>query len=661
MTMKSSKQEPKLIREWKAHTMKVVQERFGDEVSMSRVEEYLDKCIKEAKNPTVYLVNNHKRKVVASDLLATTESMDANHLIVGGASVLFCPHEQMDNPIRDFILLQRNKRKQEKKTRDTFVRGEDEWARWDVKQLNTKILQNSLYGVLGYAKFILHNIYLAESITRMGRMIIATAACGFENFLADNIHFTTSSELFEYISVIEKEYEELYKDKMNFNILGVSVEAQTVVDRLIHKCAFQLSGSAQRHLISIINRMNDDMRILLYYKNNFLEFNRIPCIKQKIMNFMSRIDELKLPSLDKIEDEEARREVEDMWNFYDVFVFSNHPIYDAIRKMAYGTREAVLYIDTDSNFIALNRWVEQIRHEFFEDQYRQDPKEMIFICANIITIFLTTVVDRNLKMFARNSGVSEKWAQYLSMKNEFFFWRILFGDVKKRYIDLQMIQEGKLLKDGKGIPEIKGYDLQKSTTKENVKDFYTALCMEQILSPDKIDLKGIMLSIDSLKKEIKRSMEAGESLYFRQANVNPPEHYAMPLRISGIKAVMLWNALCPEYAIELPSDVDIVPIRNLNTEKGREWLSLHYPEIYARFEREILHNRNPQIASMQCNVIAKPKNANVPMPEWLKDAMDTAKVINSAVKLISPIMESLGLKVQRPSSTKEYLTNIVDL
>ena len=359
--------------------------------------------------------------------------------------------------------------------------------------------------------------------------------------------------------------------------------------------------------------------------------------------------------------ERTRREVEDMWNFYDVFVFSNHPIYDAIRKMAYGTREAVLYIDTDSNFIALNRWVEQIRHEFFEDQYRQDPKEMIFICANIITIFLTNVVDRNLKMFARNSGVSEKWAQYLSMKNEFFFWRILFGDVKKRYIDLQMIQEGKLLKDGKGIPEIKGYDLQKSTTKENVKDFYTALCMEQILSPDKIDLKGIMLSIDSLKKEIKRSMEAGESLYFRQANVNPPEHYAMPLRISGIKAVMLWNALCPEYAIELPSDVDIVPIRNLNTEKGREWLSLHYPEIYARFEREILHNRNPQIASMQCNVIAKPKNVNVPMPEWLKDAMDTAKVINSTVKLISPIMESLGLKVQRPSSSKEYLTNIVDL
>lgn len=653
--------EPNLVRQWKRHTMKVVRERFGDQVSEEKVEKYLDKCIKDLRNPTVYAVNNYRRRVAVSDLLSITESIEDNNFLIGGASVLFAQHDQMPNPIRDFILLQRNKRKSEKKKRDSFNRGEDGWARWDIKQLNTKILQNSLYGVLGYFKFILHNIYLAESITRMGRMIIATAACGFENFLADNIHFTTSSELFEYITVINDEYEELYKGKMDFGVLNVKMDPQKVVDRLAHKCAFQLSGNAYRHLISIVNRMNDDMRILLYYKNNFLEFNRIPCIKEKIMFFMSRIDELKLPSLDKIEDEAARSEVEDLWHFYDVFVFSNHPIYDAIRKMAYGTREAVLYIDTDSNFIALNRWVEQVRHEFFEDQYRQDPKEMIFICANIITIFLTIVVDRNLKMFARNCNVSEKWAQYLSMKNEFFFWRILFGDVKKRYIDLQMIQEGKLLKDGHGIPEIKGYDLQKSTTKENVKDFYTALCMEQILSPEKIDLKGIMLSIDAFKKEIKRSMEAGESLYFRQANVNPPEHYAMPLRISGIKAVMLWNALCPEYAIELPSDVDIVPIRNLNTEKGREWLRTRYPEIYERFEREIIHNRNPQIAGMECNVIAKPKNANVPMPEWLKDAMDTAKVINSTIKLIAPIMESLGLKVQRPSSSKEYLTNIVDL
>lgn len=654
----------KMVERWKKHTMDVVRERYGDTISMIKVEEYLDQVIaSELKDPTVYVVNNQKHKVFTSDLLALTESIEDQNLLIGGASVLFCQHDQMKNPVRNFILRQRNKRKEEKKKRDTYdkVLNPEEWMKWDIKQLNTKILQNSLYGVLGYAKFILHNLFLAESITRMGRVIISTAACGFENFLADNIKFSTTSEIYEYINLIIKEYEDLYKGKMIFSILGVTKTSEEVFDRIMKKCSFYVPGNTQRHLMAMINRQPDDIKLLLYYKNNFLEFNRIPCIKEKIKFFMSRIDELKLPSLEKIKDEEARKEVADLWNFYDVFVFYNHPIYDSVRKMAYGTREAVLYIDTDSNFVALNRWVQQIRHEIMEDQYPQDPKEMVFICANIITIFLTTVVDRNLKMYARNCNVSEKWAQYLSMKNEFFFWRILFGDVKKRYIDLQMIQEGKLLNDGNGIPEIKGYDLQKSTTKENLQKFYTDLCMKQILSPDEIDLRTIMLDIDALKKEIRRSMEAGESLYFKQANVNPPEHYATPLRISGIKAVMLWNALSPEYAIELPSDVDIIPIRNINSAKGREWLQLHYPDVYARFEREIINNRNPNIAQMSCNVIAKPKNANIPMPEWLKDMMDTAKVVNSTVKLIAPIMESLGLKVQRPSSTKEYLTNIVDL
>lgn len=654
----------KMVERWKKYNMDIIRERFGDTISMIKVEEYLDRIIaSELKDPTVYVVNNQKRIVSTIDLLALTESIEDQNLLIGGASVLFCQHDQMKNPVRNFILRQRNKRKEEKKKRDTYdkVLNPEEWMKWDIKQLNTKILQNSLYGVLGYAKFILHNLFLAESITRMGRVIISTAACGFENFLADNIKFSTTSEIYEYINLIIKEYEDLYKGKMTFSVLGITKTSEEVFDRIMKKCSFYVPGNTQRHLMAMINRQTDDIKLLLYYKNNFLEFNRIPCIKEKIKFFMSRIDELKLPSLEKIKDEEARKEVADLWNFYDVFVFYNHPIYDSVRKMAYGTREAVLYIDTDSNFVALNRWVQQIRHEIMEDQYPQDPKEMVFICANIITIFLTTVVDRNLKMYARNCNVSEKWAQYLSMKNEFFFWRILFGDVKKRYIDLQMIQEGKLLNDGNGIPEIKGYDLQKSTTKENLQKFYTDLCMKQILSPDEIDLRTIMLDIDALKKEIRRSMEAGESLYFKQANVNPPEHYATPLRISGIKAVMLWNALSPEYAIELPSDVDIIPIRNINSAKGREWLQLHYPDVYARFEREIINNRNPNIAQMSCNVIAKPKNANIPMPEWLKDMMDTAKVVNSTVKLIAPIMESLGLKVQRPSSTKEYLTNIVDL
>lgn len=652
-----------LVNNWRDYTLKAVKRRFGNGVDMAKVEKYVNYLIDhEMKVPRLYLVNNLQRRLRYTDATTLGQFIEQEHLITGGAGVLFLQHDISDNPQREFILWLMGKRKKEKKTRDTFERGVgDDWDVWNNKQMNTKIVTNALYGVFGYAKFILHNLFLAESITRMGRVIISTAACGFENFLADNIKFCCSSELFEYVNTIIDEYEENYKISFDFSIMGVQVTTEDVMKRLMDKCGFPIPANVEGHLRAIVDRLDNGCKLLLYYKNNFFKFNRIPIIKEKIMHIMSNIDELRLPSIDEIKDASIRNEVEDLWKFYDTFVFFNHPIYDSVRKMAYGTREAVLYIDTDSNFIALNRWVQQIKQEFFGGNYIQDDKEFTFICANIITIFLSIVVDRNLKMLAKNCNITDEWAKYLSMKNEFFFRRILFGEVKKRYIDLQLIQEGKLLNEGMGIPEIKGYDFRKSVTKSYVRDFYTKLCTEEILSPDSIDMRKILHMIDLLKKEVVRSMEAGESMYFKQANVNPPEHYADPMRISGIKGVMLWNALCPEYAIELPSDVDIIPIRSLSSKKGKEYFSERYPALYERLDREIFSNRNPKIQEMTLNVIAKPKNNNIPMPDWLLDVMDTGKIVNSTIKLIIPIMESLGMKIQKPTKNKQYLTNIVDL
>ena len=185
--------------------------------------------------------------------------------------------------------------------------------------------------------------------------------------------------------------------------------------------------------------------------------------------------------------------------------------------------------------------------------------------------------------------------------------------------------------------------------------------MNEILSAETIDMQKILMMLNQFKQEIRRSMLAGESMFFKQASVNPPKHYANPLQISGIKGVMLWNALCPEYAIELPANIDLIPIRNLATEKNRQWLKDSYPTVYDRLEREIFNNRNPKIAEMTLNVIARPRNSNVPMPDWLMDVMDVDSIVNSTMKLIIPIMESLGLKIQKPTSNKQFLTNLVDL
>ena len=187
------------------------------------------------------------------------------------------------------------------------------------------------------------------------------------------------------------------------------------------------------------------------------------------------------------------------------------------------------------------------------------------------------------------------------------------------------------------------------------------MCTERILLPDVINLKDIMCDVQNLKREITRSMQAGESTYLKQANVSHPDHYADPFRISGIRGVLIWNAMCPDYPIDLPAEVDLIPIRNLATKKWGGWFADKYPEVWARLDAEIFQNRNPAIAGIQANIIAKPKNDDIPMPDWLQEIMDVNKILNSTVKLVNPIMDSLGMKITKPTKTKEFLTNLVEL
>ena len=652
-----------LVTAYKKYMTKLCRRRFGNAVSPEKIDQLLDDILDEKlREPKIYAVNNQKRKVAVMGLLTFFQSIVDSALIVGGASVTYLQHAVAKNPFRDFILMLRFKRNDEKKTRKKYDRVKQfaDWSRWNRKQNNTKIISNSLYGVLGYAKFIFYNVFLAESITRMGRTIIATAATGFENFLADNVCIACESELYEYISVILDEYDEKWTEYDPI-ILGVEVSPAQVKERLIKKCQFDVSSKTEHHLDGILNRLSPMALLLLYFRNNFMEFNRVPFIRDQIVKIVKAIPSLQLPELKAIESEETREDIQTLWSYYDLFVFNPKPVYDNVRKMMYGTRKAVLYIDTDSNFISLARWVDQIENEFLHSQYDHDPKEFVFVCANVLTIFLTEVVDRNLKDFAARCGITEEWRQYLSMKNEFFFWRILFGDVKKRYIDLQLIQEGQILNEGLGLPEIKGYDFRKFSTKAPIREYYTEMCLNDILRPETIDLRHLLRKCYDLKREVSESMRRGESKYLKQANVSSPDHYADPFRISGIKGVMLWNALCPEQLIELPAEVDLIPIRNLATNKYRTLFAERYPEIYAKLEREIFNNRNPNIAKMALNVIAKPRNDDIQMPDWLLEFMDTGKIVNATIKLIHPIMESLGIKIARPTKNKEVLTNIVDL
>lgn len=516
---------------------------------------------------------------------------------------------------------------------------------------------------------MLYNRIIAESITNIGRQIICTAVVTFEMFLANGIRYNTEEEVYKHITNVVNEY----KEEIDYSIFKIDNIDHKVVKRLLDICVFDPSDEFVYTIENMIRNLNYGQKVLLYYKNNLYEFSRLPFIAEKFRYIIDNLDELKAPERDLVTDETVLSYIDEIWKFYEMFVMYDYPIYDRVRKSMYTDRTNVLYVDTDSNFLGLNKWVTFMKDEIMHNTFNKDEKEIEFMIVNLMAMFLSNVIDKGLKCLARHMNVTEGPAGLLNMKNEFYLDRIVFTKAKKRYVSNSILQEGQLLNNGLGLPEIKGFDFKKATTKPYIRDIYTDLCLNSILRADKINVEEIYSKVMQLKVDIENSMRHGESTFFKQANVQLVEHYKNPYSTQGVTAVLLWNTLNPNYAMELPTDCDIVPIKELTGpkyENGKmKWSNQgfvsefkeRFPDVYKRLEDNIYNNPNELIRKMGLTSIAKPKNQEIETPEWFDFIIDTEKVVQDALKLIEPILKSLGLNGLKTNASTEYITNIIDL
>ena len=679
-------QEAIFISKWKERMYELIKMKYEKGcLDKKKVFDYLDTVIKEKlNNKKVVLVNNYTNNVARADMLSLIDLIEKNNLIIGGGGCLYQPHDKADNILIHYILNKMDLRDYHKAQRKLYPKFSDEWFDFDIKQNNDKVAINMLYGSIGYFRFVLHNRFIAESITNQGRQIISTAAESFEAFLEDNVDFSTESEAYEYIRNIHNEYKENYKDKLDVSIFDTSNIIFKVTKRIVKKCKFDTSDEFIKNIENIIKNKDDVELVLLYYKNNFKEFNQNEFVKEKYRFIISELDELKKPDIKIIQRQDIVQEIKDLWDFYNVFVLYNYPIFDRVRKTMYTEKKTVLYIDTDSNFLGLNQFIKYIQNDVLNHKFNKPERETNFIAVNVLTYYLSFVVDSALKTLCKYANIPPDWASYLIMKNEFFLERIVFTDKKKRYISNAILQEGELLKGGLGEPEIKGFDFKKSTVKPFVTDYFTKICLDDILRTKDINVELIFKKMMDLKRDIEQSMRKGENKYYKQSNVQLIEYYKRPYSMPGVTGVVLWNCLCPQYQMELPTDVDLVPIKSLTLKKSNSKLSTpqywtpeqeneyfknenilmmkeKYPEAYRRLVKEIYMNKNENVRYMSLNYIAKPKNSNIPLPEWFEDLIDTEKVVSDILSLFYHIMTSLGVNILKTNASSTHLTNVVNL
>ena len=659
---------------------KLLKMKYGDKFTKSEINNKLDKIIKkDLKNQNVTVFNNYTNTAVRTNILDLTDSIEANHLIITGGGCLFLPHGTKPNILIDFILEIMKRRKDAKKMRKNFDKGSDGWLKWDIAQLLNKLVINSLYGCMGYPGFLLYNVFTAEAITSEGRFIITTAINCVEAFLGDAFYFVDESELTNYIYNIHEEYKKY--GELDVSKFGVNDYLPLVYDRMINKSKFTMTDKQKRNLLDMLSGKSQGELALLYYKNNLLEFSKLDFVKVKFKYIIENNGLLSFCEMNLLKNDEMRQVTQSIWDLYEVFVLYNYPVNDKVRKAMYLPKTRALYTDTDSVFVSVCHLVEYIKNDVLHgNNPMASDNDLTFTSVNLMLIFINIAIDRYLKTLCYSTNIEPEYAEKLGMKNEFYLKRILFMEKKKRYISLSILQEGQLLGGGKGKPEIKGIEFIKSNTKPYLREFYTDLATREILMTDEISPSRIFKQMAQLKADIEYGMSHGDSKFYKQAKVKTPDNYKNPFSTQGITAVMLWNAICPTMAIELPADVNIVPIKSLRLPKPPERtkptevvqldpfknkniteLADKYPDVYQRLYNEIYTNVNPQIRYMNLSSIALPKNVNLTIPQYVFDLINYDEIVTNSIQLFLPVMESLGIRSVPTTSNTNHMTNIVQL
>ncbi|WP_216369611.1 family B DNA polymerase, partial [Brevibacillus sp. MCWH] len=135
--------------------------------------------------------------------------------------------------------------------------------------------------------------------------------------------------------------------------------------------------------------------------------------------------------------EYANDELDDLWNYYKEFVFYNHFTFGRINRLKNDVRKTVVLVDTDSNMLNLNPWM-QFLYKYIisssEKLMRRDPDQLRFIGINTMCYILTNMITEVLNKYTKTANIPKEYRDRINMKNEYLFSRLILSPKKKRYI-----------------------------------------------------------------------------------------------------------------------------------------------------------------------------------------------------------------------------------
>lgn len=662
------------------------------------INEAIDYSIrKRAQDSQAVIDNNYKNTREKTTLYRITDYFIEREPVVTVAGVVFKKHGEVPNPFVMLIQEFLNSRGMYKKEMFKYPKGSEDFEKYNILQLSEKVSGNAMYGASGNHTSVFYNLYVAQSITMQGRSCIAAAIMLFEATMANNVKFCSLNDVVTFINNVRREPDRKYPQEVIIDP-DKYVNVEEVLFKIFYSCGFYwIPTEKELTLIyDMIAQLNQRELNKLFYKNNLYWFVENSVVNAKIVEILSSLD---TPFLDPNSPPDSIKDLMD--ELYDMifeWVYYDKQYCDRIDRAENMIRYVSMLTDTDSCFISFDGWYRYILNKTFNipmrikeidiDEKTGEVSEAFdksldynfytdeiiesstvirpdvvlpqvgFRCSiiNILASIMGKLAIDYMGKYSDNSNTTtcydgSKRKSFFILKNEFQLKRALITMNKKNYCAYQERQEGSIIPKAKAL-DIKGMPLKKTGVPDSTKVRLQKILLDMVLdNPNGINQIEIVKQLAILEKQIVESIRNGSKEYFKPERIKAIDAYETPMRESGIKASIAYNALKDDVysPIDLSGRNSILNVKVDINPKNVVGLMDTYPDVYAK-ALELMKKKE-----YSKGITGIALEGDTPIPEWMKDYIDYTTIVNDNLHTFP--LEPLG--INRRDNDRINYTNIL--
>lgn len=636
-----------LIEAYKDKMKQIILNTYNNQIKPEFVDKLLDKLCKPAENKKVTLVGRNLYKYIdrqefdANQILNIIEDNHLNIIANGLYTENFDPPSSII--IDEWMTTRANLKKVEL---EALEAGDlDKWRDYKNKETKVKQNTNSIYGASTMQNSFVSSVDIGGGITSQARNFISEMQWNIEKYISQNLAFHDISEIFSWILSLNKKISKITMEDLDYieyiptkeDCLRRFVVLTKDVNN-IRKNGKQI----EKTIFLMFENMSPAKRILFYYACNPVELIRLNSKIRNIMidfitNGIEFINPYKIP-------DELKEDMGKLEHLLDIFTFVDTCTYERVHKYQTHKKRCCILSDTDSTMPTMYKIVKDTlaccdKSDLINDELVTTKLVMFYVSI------ITTVLDRACMKFATDCNSQIEGRKFrLFMKNEFFFSIILLFPVKKNYIGIQKLDEGKVVPPEKQLA-ITGRSLGGSASNEYVSEEIDKLIEDKVLKSDNYNPLDILRGVNNIRNHIINALLSGDKTFGNYARYNGIAHIKDPDRSTAARASIIWNMLYPNDKI-VPGDPIYQFSTNLYTEKDLDRIPDKFKDI-----RETLREKlfNSTILGMDfgrfgLKTFAMPADGDhLKIPEWIIPFINIEEMVEKHIQPIIALYPNLLL------------------